>query len=106
MKGSISGRRSMRRREFIALGGTVVWPLPALPQAPGKIYRIGWLSPTRGPPAELRDALREFGWIEGTTVAFEVRQGRRERMPDLASDLVRSNVDIIVAEAPTAIRAA
>ena len=98
----------MQRREFIALGGAVVWPLPALPQAPGKIYRIGWLSPTTGVRAEFRDALRGFGWIEGTTVAFEVRQaeGRRERMPDLASDLVRSGVDIIIAEAPTAIRAA
>ncbi len=106
MKGSISGRRSMRRRKFIALGGAVVWPLPVLSQAPRKIYRIGWLSPWAGLRADLRDALREFGWIEGTTVAFEVRQGPVERMPDLASDLVRSNVDIIVAEAPTAIRAA
>lgn len=96
----------MRRREFIALGGVMVWPLPALPQTPGKIYKIGWLSPSRGLGAEFRDALREFGWIEGTTVAFEVRQGPRDRMLDLASDLVRSNVDIILAEAPTAIRAA
>jgi putative tryptophan/tyrosine transport system substrate-binding protein len=108
MKGSISGRRSIRRWEFIALGGAVVWPLPVLPQAPGKIYRIGWLSPSTGLRADLRDALRQFGWIEGTTVVFEVRQaeGHRERLPDLATDLVRSNVDIIVAEAPTAIRAA
>ena len=98
----------MRRREFIALGGAVVWPLAALAQEPGKIYRIGWLAPTTGLPAEFRDALREFGWIEGTTVVFEVRQaeGRRERLPDLAADLVRSNVDIIVAQAPSAIRAA
>ena len=98
----------MRRREFIALGGAVVWPLAALAREPGKIYRIGWLAPTTGLPAEFRDALREFGWIEGTTVVFEVRQaeGRRERLPDLATDLVRSNVDIIVAQAPSAIRAA
>jgi putative ABC transport system substrate-binding protein len=98
----------MRRREFIALGGAVVWPLAALAREPGKIYRIGFLLPSTGLREEFRDALRELGWIEGKTVAFEVRQaeGRRERLPDLAADLVRSNVDIIVAEAPTAIRAA
>src|SRR5262245_59223510 len=107
MKGSISGRRSMRRRELIALGGAM-WPLAALAREPGKIYRIGWLSPTTGLTAEFRDGLSELGWIEGRTVAFEVRQaeGRRERLPDLASDLVRSGVDIIIAEAPAAIRAA
>jgi putative ABC transport system substrate-binding protein len=98
----------MRRREFIALGGAVVWPLAALTQVPGRIYRIGWLTPTTSLPAEFRDALSEFGWIEGTTVVFEVRQAedRIERLPDLATDLVRSNVDIIVAQAPSAIRAA
>lgn len=98
----------MRRREFIALGGAVVWPQAALTREPGKIYRIGWLTPTTGLPAEFRDALRQFGWIEGTTVVFEVRQAedRLERLPDLATDLVRSNVDIIVAVAPSAIRAA
>jgi putative ABC transport system substrate-binding protein len=98
----------MQRREFIALGGAMVWPLAALTQEPGKIFRIGWLTAVTGLPAEFRDALREFGWIEGTRVIFEVRQAedRRERLPDLAADLVRSNVDIIVAQAPSAIRAA
>jgi putative ABC transport system substrate-binding protein len=97
----------MRRREFIALGGAVVWPQAALTQEPGKVYRIGWLAPTAGLPAEFRDALRGFGWIEGARVVFEVRQAEdRERLPDLATDLVRSNVDIIVAQAPSAIRAA
>ena len=97
----------MRRREFIALGGAVLWPLPALTQEPGRIYRIGWLAAV-GLPAEFRDALRDLGWIDGTTVAFEIRQAdtRLERLPDLATDLVRSNVDIIVAQAPSAIRAA
>ena len=98
----------MRRRELIVLGGAVVWPQAALTREPGKVYRIGWLAPSAGPPAAFRDALREFGWIEGTTVVFEVRQAedRRERLPDLATDLVRSNVDIILAQAPSAIRAA
>ena len=98
----------MRRREFIALGGAVVWPVAALTQEPGRLYRIGWLTPRTGLPTEFRDALREFGWIEGKTAAFEVRhaEGRRERLPGLAADLVRGNVDIILAEAPAAIRAA
>jgi len=98
----------MRRRKLIALGAAVVWPLAALAREPGKIYRIGFLLPSTGLREEFRDALRELGWIEGKTVAFEVRQaeGRRERLPDLAADLVRSNVDIIVAQAPAAIRAA
>jgi putative ABC transport system substrate-binding protein len=98
----------MRRREFIVLGGAVAWPMAALTQEPGRIYRIGWLAPTTGLPAEFRNALREFGWIEGTKVVFEVRhaEDRRERLPDLAQDLVHSNVDIIVAQAPSAIRAA
>ena len=98
----------MRKREFIALGGLMVWPRPALPQAPNKIYRIGWLGPSTSLPAEFRDALREYGWIDGTTVVFEVRHAddRLDRLPDLAADLVRSNVDVIVAQAPSAIRAA
>jgi putative tryptophan/tyrosine transport system substrate-binding protein len=98
----------MRRREFIALGGVAAWPLAAHAREPGKIYRIGYLTPTTGPPPAFRDALRQFGWIEGTTVAFVVRQaeGRREQLPDMATELVRSNVDIIFAEAPTAVRAA
>jgi putative ABC transport system substrate-binding protein len=98
----------MRRRQFIALGGAVVWPQAALTREQGKIYRIGWLGPTTGLPAEFRDALRELGWIEGTTIVFEARhaEGRLERLPDLAADLVRSNVDVIVAQAPSAIRAA
>ena len=97
----------MLRREFIALGGAALWPIAARAQ-PGKIHRIGWLAPTAGLPPEFRAALRELGWIEGTRVAFEVPQAedQRERLPDLAAALVRSNVDIIAAQAPSAIRAA
>jgi putative ABC transport system substrate-binding protein len=98
----------MRRRELIALGGATVWPRAALAREPGKIYKIGCLTPATGPPPEFREALRQFGWIEGKTVAFVVRQaeGRREQLPEMAADLVRGNVDVIAAVAPTAIRAA
>ena len=100
----------MRRREIIVLLGVAAFAgwLSGHAQQPGKVYRIGWLTSTTGPPTAFRDALRDFGWLEGKTIAFEVRQaeGRRERLPEMAADLVRSNVDIILAVAPTAIRAA
>jgi len=96
----------MRRRDFIALGGVAMWPQAALTQQVAK-HRIGWLAPTAGIPVEFRDALRELGWIEGSTVVFETRHAEdRRELPDLAADLVRSNVDVIVAQAPSAIRAA
>ena len=73
-----------------------------------RVYRIGWLSPTTGPRPTFREALRELGWIEGKTIAFEIRsaEGQRERLPALATELVGANVDVIVAVAPAAIRAA
>ena len=71
-----------------------------------RVYRIGWLSPTTGPRPTFREALRELGWIEGKTIAFEIRsaEGQRERLPALATELVGANVDVIIAVAPAAIR--
>jgi hypothetical protein len=70
----------MRRRHFIALigGAAAALPLAARAQQAGKIYKIGWLSagtfePTSRPLAAFVDALRELGWIEGKTFAFERR---------------------------------
>lgn len=93
----------------VGFAAAVLAPLlDARAQPAGRIYRIGWLTSTTGPPAGFRDALRDLGWIEGETIVFEVRQaeGRRERLPQLAADLARSNVDVILAVAPAAIRAA
>jgi ABC-type uncharacterized transport system substrate-binding protein len=95
----------MRRREFITLiGGTAAaWPLAARAQQAGKIRTIGYLSPGPGPPASLItalfEALSELGWIEGKNVAFERRyaENRLERLPEFAAELVRLNVDVIVA---------
>lgn len=88
-------------------------PLNAEAQPGGKVWRIGWLAPSMPTTsgvyrATFRDALRELGYVEGKTIAFEARsaEGRLDRLPDLAADLVRSKVDIIVAVAPSAIRAA
>ena len=72
-------------------------------QQPKKVFRIGYLAP-RGQAGEstraegIRLALREFGYIDGQNVAFEYRygEGKRDRYPVLAAELVRLKVDIIV----------
>ena len=94
----------MRRRDFIKgiAGSSAAWPLAAHAQQAGKTYKIGWLSAgsfERSPaPAAFLDALRELGWIEGKTFAFERRyaENRPERLPELAAELVQLNVDVIV----------
>jgi putative tryptophan/tyrosine transport system substrate-binding protein len=95
----------MQRREFITLlGGTAVaWPLAAHAQQPGKVYRIGflWDSPDAFVDAleAFRQGLRELGYVEGQTIAIEYRwaEGKPERMRELAEELVRLKVDVIVA---------
>src|SRR5947207_12690062 len=104
----------MKRREFISLiGGATAWPLAARAQQAGKIYRIGILEPI--PAARnaanldaLRKGLRELGYVEGRNLVIEYRSadGRAERFPDLASELVRLKVDLIVTRGtPAAIAA-
>ena len=82
-------------------------------QQAGKVYRIGYLStPTResvknGLEAFLRK-LRELGWVEGQNLIIEYRwaEGNVEQLPDLAAELVRLKVDLIVAPAGSAALAA
>ena len=105
----------MRRRDFITLigGAAVAWPFPARAQQAGRIYRIGILEPI--PAARnaanldaLRKGLREFGYVEGRNLVIEYRSadGRAERFPDLASELLRLRVDLIVTRGtPAAIAA-
>jgi putative ABC transport system substrate-binding protein len=101
----------MRRREFIALlGGAAAGasrPLAARAQQPGKVARIGYLSPgyafaqgemlARDEP--FRQGLRELGYVEGNNIVIEYRfaEGRFDRLADLAAELVRLKVDVIVA---------
>jgi putative ABC transport system substrate-binding protein len=103
------------RRGFI--GGVVVSllaaPFAAGAQQPGKVYRIGYLSaPSRESVEHVVEAflrrLRELGWIEGENLIIEYRwaEGNVERLPDLAAELVRSRVDVIVAPAGSAALAA
>ena len=95
----------MRRRDFIKriAGAGVAWPLVArAQQRPTKsvIGFLGTASPTTF-AARLegfRLGLRDFGYIEGTniTVVYRFAEGHYERLPELAADLVRSKVDLIV----------
>lgn len=92
----------MKRREFIAIaGGAAVWPLAAHAQRP-KMAVVGVLSP-EGPKTGnvngLIDGLRELGYAEGQNIRFDYRwaEGKFERLPELAADLVRLRVDVIVA---------
>ena len=103
------------RRTFIGsvVGGILAAPLTAESQQAGKVYRVGYLStPTResvehGLEAFLRK-LRELGWVDGQNLIIEYRwaEGNVERLPDLAADLVQRKVDVIVAPAGSAARAA
>jgi putative ABC transport system substrate-binding protein len=103
----------MKRREFIlALGGAAAaWPLAARAQQPAvKIPRgvaqIGVLWPVDDDQvlAAFRQALREFGYIEGQNIAYEYRssRGNDALLPALASELVRLDVDLILTWGVTA----
>src|SRR3979490_561121 len=105
----------MRRRDFITLVGATAaaWPLAAGAQQAGKIYRIGVLETisTTLNAANLdafRQALRELGYFEGQNFALEYRSvdGRTERFPEFAMELVRLNVDLIVTRGTPAALAA
>src|SRR5689334_7773920 len=81
--------------------------LPAQAQQPARIHRIGILSPSSGSffsarVETFRQRLRQLGYIEGKNIVIEYRyaEGKRERMPDLAAELVRRKVDVIVTIGP------
>jgi putative ABC transport system substrate-binding protein len=101
------------RREFIGTlaGGLLAAPLAAEAQQAGKVYRIGYLSPSSPSDPErlaspfgerglaaFRQGLRELGYVEGQNFVIEHRwaEGKFERLPDLAAELVRLKVDVIV----------
>jgi putative tryptophan/tyrosine transport system substrate-binding protein len=105
----------MDRRTFIGgiAGGLLAVPLIARAQQTGKIYRIGILEAIAAAQNAanldaLRKGLRELGYVEGRNLIIEYRSadGRAERFPDLAAELVRLKVDLIVARGTPAAKAA
>ena len=97
----------------MVLGGATAWPLCARAQEPGKITKIGYLitGSLTGAPiniAAFRQGMRDLGYTEDTNFIIELRDagGRIERLPSLASELVARKVDVIVAVATPAGRAA
>jgi ABC transporter substrate binding protein len=94
---------------FVTFALTIlVAPLATDAQPVGKVWRIGYLTPAAIPQATLIEPLRELGYVDGQTARFEIRtaQNDLDRLPELAADLVRTPVDIIVAVSPPAIVAA
>src|SRR5262245_56258186 len=99
----------MKRREFVGLiGGAAAWPFAARAQRPTTPL-IGYLSP--GPPGPIpafRTGLSEMGYVEGRNVTIEYRwvQSDLSRLPELAADLVRRQVAVLVTSGTPAALAA
>ena len=101
----------MDRRTFIThvACGLIASPLTVASQQVGKVRRIGYLAPGASAAAQstmaaqsiaaFRQALRELGWIEGQNIVIDYRfaEGKYDRLPELAADLARLNVDVIAA---------
>ena len=105
----------MRRRDFTILigGAAAAWPLPLSAQQPGKLPTVGYLGANTPSTESQRIAafvqrLRELGWIEGRTIAIEVRwaEGRNERFAEIAAEFVRLKVAVIVTAGTAAVAAA
>jgi putative ABC transport system substrate-binding protein len=106
----------VKRREFMTLlgGAAAAWPLATRAQQPAKLPTIGFLG--SGSPVAVQgqwlaaflQRMRELGWIEGRTVAIEYRwaEGSAERAAELAAELVRLKVDVIVTYANPMVAAA
>lgn len=116
MPGRTPGPRPLILRSaaivFVMLG-MLAASFPAAAQAPQKVFRVGHLAapgrtPDGAPPRPLREALRGLGYVEGQNIAYEARfaEGKVERLPDLAAELIRLKVDVIVAQGGAATEAA
>ena len=109
---------SSKLPRLIALIAAVVVPLLAAPllaaaQPAQKVFRVGHLvaggrTADGGPPRPYRDTLRGLGYVEGQNIVYETRfaEGRVERLPDLAAELIRLKVDVLVTQGGAATAAA
>src|SRR5260370_28708722 len=104
-----------KRRDVIRRRGAaaVTWPLAVRAQQTGKLPTVGFeaaLTPSAASPwlAAFVQRLRELDWIEGRNIAIEVRwaEGRTDRLAEIASELVRLKVDVIVTHGTTSVIAA
>jgi len=98
----------MQRREFIQgiAGSAISWPVAALAQQQAMPV-IGFLNSSSSEGyaprvADFREGLKEAGYVEGRNVTVEFRwaEGRYDRLPEMAADLVRRQVSVIVANTP------
>lgn len=92
----------MQRRDFI-VGLSIATAAAPLAAQQGKVWRLGWLWPAPGSELYYKDfvqRMRELGYVEGENLILERRaKGSADQLPDLAAELVRLNVDVIVAVA-------
>jgi putative tryptophan/tyrosine transport system substrate-binding protein len=101
----------MKRRSFLALlpGSLLAAPLAAGAQQAGKIHRIGVLGNENNPPWDgFRRGLRDLGYVDGRNLSIEWRwsEGKPDRFPGLATEVVALKPDVIVASGTQATRAA
>ena len=105
----------MKRREFITLlgGAAVAWPLGATAQLPERMRRIGVLVNNPESDQEVqrriavfRQAIAQFGWVEGRNVRIELRfsGGNYERLPQLVQDMVALQPDVIFVNTTPALK--
>jgi putative ABC transport system substrate-binding protein len=101
----------MDRRTFLAGTGAVLLAAPLAVEAQqASRARVGWLAVEARPDAlnPFRQVLKELGWVEGGNLAIELRysRGDAERYPELAAELVRLKVDVLVTDGSAATKAA
>src|SRR3984893_9713108 len=103
-----------RRLLHVLMAGALAAPIASFAQNPAKIALIGFLSPASSAGdwgirlQAFRDGLRELGYMEGKNLQLEVRwgEGKLERLPTLAAELVQLKVDVIVAASSPSVVAA
>jgi len=85
--------------------GLLIAPGLLIAQTPPKIFRVGYLvaggrTPDAGPPRAFRETLSALGYVEGRSIAYEVRfaEGKLDQLPALAAEIVRLKVDVIATQ--------